>query len=456
MAKLRTTYICQNCGANSAKWIGKCNSCNSWNTFQEEVVEEKKSGMGISSKSAAIPLKFSEIKNSNVPRIDTRNGELNRVLGGGIVPGSLILLGGEPGIGKSTISLQTALCIDAKVLYVSGEESPQQIKLRADRIGTPSDNCSILAETDLDNILATTTEHQPDIVFIDSIQTVQSTRIESIPGSISQVRECATIIQQYAKEKNITFILIGHINKDGAIAGPKVLEHIVDVVLQFEGDTNMVYRLLRGIKNRFGATSEIGIFEMGEGGLAEVANPSDALISHEDQMLSGVSICSLVEGVRPFFAEIQALVSTAAYGTPQRSVNGFDLRRLNMLLAVLEKRVGFKLTAKDVFLNIVGGLKVSDPGTDLSVLVSVLSSSLDINISKQTCFAGEVGLTGEIRPVTRVEQRISEAQKLGFTRMFLPKGNHKSLSKQYTIELIFCNRVEDVFRKLFKKSEQQE
>lgn len=452
MAKAKTVYICQNCGASSPKWIGKCNACNSWNTFQEEVVVEKKTGnKALRAPSSSKPILFSEIKQQSISRIDTQNNELNRVLGGGIVPGSLVLLGGEPGIGKSTISLQTALLLNAKVLYVSGEESPQQIKLRAERVGQISDNCYVFAETDLDLILETVTSFSPDIVFIDSIQTVQSSRIESIPGSISQVRECATVIQQFAKEKDVSFVLIGHINKDGAIAGPKVLEHIVDVVLQFEGDTNLIYRLLRGVKNRFGATSEIGIFEMMETGLKEVPNPSQALIGHEDQQLSGVSICSLVEGVRPFFVEIQALVSTAAYGTPQRSANGFDLRRLNMLLAVLEKRVGFKLNAKDVFLNVVGGLKVSDPATDLSVLVSVLSSSLDMFVDKQFCFTGEVGLTGEIRPVSRVEQRISEAQKLGFSKIFLPKGNQKSISKKFHIELCFCSRVEDVFRQLFKK-----
>jgi len=451
LAKQKTIYICQNCGASSPKWIGKCNSCNSWNTFQEEIVADKKTRTTSPYKTSAQPQKIKEIKRSQVERIDTTNKELNRVLGGGIVPGSVILLGGEPGIGKSTISLQTALSLKENVLYVSGEESPQQIKLRGERIGEPSETCSILAETDLDAVLHIIEANKPDIVFIDSIQTIQSQRIESIPGSISQVRECATIIQQFAKENHITFILIGHINKDGAIAGPKVLEHIVDVVLQFEGDSNMVYRLLRGTKNRFGATSEIGIFEMRESGLREVANPSEALINTQDQHLSGVSISSSIEGIRPFFVEIQALVSTAAYGTPQRSVNGFDLRRLNMLLAVLEKRVGFKLNAKDVFLNIVGGLRISDPATDLSVLVSVLSSSLDIAIPKSVCFSGEVGLTGEIRPVGRIEQRINEAEKLGFKTVFLPAGNKNAIAKEYAIELVFCNRVEDVFRRFFKK-----
>jgi DNA repair protein RadA/Sms len=404
-----------------------------------------------SSQHRAAPQKISEISESLTERINTGCAELDRVLGGGIVPGSLILIGGEPGIGKSTLSLQTALSLNKTVLYVSGEESPQQIKMRAARIGNPSDTCSILAETDLDAIFEIVSQTLPDIVFIDSVQTVQSGRVESVPGSISQVRECATMIQQYAKEKGITFILIGHINKEGAIAGPKLLEHIVDVVLQFEGDSNMIYRLLRGVKNRFGPTSEIGIFEMRETGLSEVQNPSQALIGHEDLQLSGVAICSLVEGIRPFFVEVQALVSTAAYGTPQRTANGFDLRRLNMLLAVLEKRVGFKLNAKDVFLNIVGGLRVSDPATDISVLCSVLSSSLDIAISKSMCFCGEVGLTGEIRPIARIEQRIGEAHKLGFTKMYLPKGNKSGISKQHPIELIYCSRVEEVFRPLFKQ-----
>lgn len=452
--KLKTVYVCQNCGIVVPKWTGKCNACGQWNTFVEEVQEVGKKTFdntpSIINISTA-PQKISEISSLKIERIQTPSSEFNRVLGGGIVPGSLILLGGEPGIGKSTLLLQIALSLNNTTLYISGEESPQQIKLRADRIKHNTDNCMVLADTQLESIVAQIESIKPELVIIDSIQTLQTNTIESTPGTISQIRECTNGLLKVAKHHHIPIIIVGHITKDGNIAGPKILEHMVDVVLQFEGDTNYMYRIIRSIKNRFGSTSEIGIFEMLEGGLREVANPSELLLTSSEENLSGVAIAASVEGIRPILVEIQALVSTAAYGVPQRSSNGFDLRRLNMLLAILEKRVGFKLVAKDVFINIAGGLKISDPALDLAVISAVLSSSIDIPISQKCCFAAELSLTGEIRPVARVEQRIQEAEKLGFTHIFISGRNSKAV-KTKNINVMAVNRVEDVFRLLFKKN----
>lgn len=449
MAKQKTVYVCQNCGVVVPKWIGKCTSCGSWNSFVEEIHETSQKS-SIVPTSTSKPQKISEISSESVSRTISKSQEFNRVLGGGIVPGSLILLGGEPGIGKSTLLLQIATSLSGKTLYISGEESLQQIKLRSERISRDSGNCLVLSETQLESILLQIESEKPQLVIVDSIQTLQTNQIESSPGTISQIRECANGLLKVAKRNHIPIILVGHITKDGNIAGPKILEHTVDVVLQFEGDTNYMYRIVRSIKNRFGSTSEIGIFEMQQSGLREVLNPSELLLSDSEENISGVAVSATVEGIRPILVEIQALVSTAAYGTPQRSSNGYDLRRLNMLLAVLEKRVGFKLAAKDVFLNIAGGIKVSDPALDLAVITSVLSSSIDIPIDKKICFAAEVSLTGEIRSVSRIEQRITEAHKLGFTKIFIAGKNIKSIPKQ-SIELVGVNKVEEVFRALFKK-----
>jgi DNA repair protein RadA/Sms len=454
MAKTKTTYICQNCGAQSVKWVGKCPVCNEWNSFEEEIQETIKDSVGRKiKKSLSKPVKIADITFSEQKRIDTTNNEFNRVLGGGLVPGSLVLIGGEPGIGKSTLALQIAVnLLKYKTLYVSGEESLQQIKLRAERISSEENNCLILSETLLENILLNFEEVNPDIIVIDSIQTIYSERSESSPGSVSQIKECTLEIMKYAKENSKPVILIGHINKEGNLAGPKVLEHIVDTVLQFEGDRNHVYRILRATKNRFGSTSELGIFEMYANGLREVTNPSELLLSQNEEETSGVSVSATIEGIRPFLIEVQALVSTAAYGTPQRSSTGFDLRRLSMLLAVLEKRAGFRLSVKDVFLNIAGGIRVDDPAIDLAVICSVLSSDLDLALPKDVCFAGEIGLSGEIRPVTRVEQRVAEAAKLGFKRIFISKYNNKSADySKFKIEVIGVSKVEDVFRALFRK-----
>ena len=456
MAKTKSVYVCQNCGAESVKWLGRCPSCGEWNTYVEErVTKETSSRPGLVNVSRnAIPTPIREIDSDNELRVDTKIGELNRILGGGIVPGSVILLGGEPGIGKSTLALQLALGLKSqKVLYISGEESARQVKLRADRINHDSQDCLILNETLLENILTQTERVCPELVVIDSIQTLYTDTIESSPGSVSQVRETAAALLRYAKTSGTPVILIGHITKDGSIAGPKVLEHIVDVVLQFEGDQNYLYRILRSAKNRFGSTSEIGIFEMQSGGLVEVTNPSEILLSHREEMLSGIAVAATIDGARPFLIETQALVSTAVYGTPQRSTTGFDPRRLNMLLAVLERRAGFRLANKDVFLNIAGGLRVNDPAIDLAIISAILYSTFDVAIAGSTCFAAEVGLSGEIRPVSRLDQRIAEAAKLGMSRAFVSKYNlKKSDVHPKGIEVIPLGRIEELVKALFGRS----
>jgi DNA repair protein RadA/Sms len=453
MAKQRTTYFCKNCGAESPKWIGKCPACNEWNTYVEEIITKstKASLPGVVDfDHDSVPTPINSINSSEYPRINLKDNEMNRVLGGGLVPGSLILFGGEPGIGKSTLMLQLAIRKNTlKTLYVSGEESDQQIKMRADRIGIENDNCIILTETSTHRIFQKIKEIKPNILIIDSIQTLFSEKIDSSPGSISQIRECTSELLRYAKSTNTPVFLIGHITKDGTLAGPKVLEHMVDVVLQFEGDRNHVYRLIRSVKNRFGSTNELGIYEMQGSGLREVDNPSELLISNTDQSLSGVSIASMLEGMRPMLIEIQALVSTAAYGTPQRSATGFDLRRLSMLLAVLEKRCGFRLGAKDVFLNIAGGIKVDDPAIDLAVVCAVLSSNVDLAIPKNVCLAAEVGLSGEIRPVSRMDQRVFEAQKLGYEQIIISAYNKGINQKDFDIEIIQVKKIEEVFKTLF-------
>jgi DNA repair protein RadA/Sms len=451
MAQTKTIYTCQNCGSQSSKWMGKCTTCGEWNTYVEEIIEKKKSTGKLSVQlSGNQPLTLENIQSVKNPRIPVEINEFDRVLGGGIVPGSLILLGGDPGIGKSTLALQLALRLsNKKILYTSGEESLQQIKLRAERLKISNPNCLFLCETSLEHLIAHTEQTRPDLLIIDSIQTISTETVESSPGSVTQVRECTSAILKFAKQNNVAVILIGHINKEGSIAGPKVLEHMVDTVLQFEGDTNYMYRILRSIKNRFGSTNELGIFEMRSDGLREITNPSEQLISKVSDDVSGTAIAATVEGIRPFLIEIQALVSSAAYGTPQRSSTGFDLRRLNMLLAVLEKRAGFKLIQKDVFLNIAGGLKISDPATDLAVITSILSSNIDIAVDHKTCFAGEVGLTGEIRGVGRIEQRIAEAAKLGFHKIFIPKLNKGFDASKFNIEILKVDRVEQVFRRIF-------
>ncbi len=451
MAKTKTAFFCQNCGTQFPKWVGQCSSCKEWNTIVEEVVqkEDKKSWKADkTAKQANKPLRVSEITQEKELRLDTLDHEFNRVLGGGLVPGSLTLLGGEPGIGKSTLLLQIALKLPYKILYVSGEESQRQIKMRADRIQPNSKNCYILTETKTQNIFQQISTIEPDLVIIDSIQTLHTDYIESAAGSISQIRESTAELIKFAKESHTPVILVGHITKDGTIAGPKILEHMVDTVLQFEGDRNYVYRILRSLKNRFGSTAELGIYEMQGSGLREVNNPSEVLISKNDEDLSGTAIAATVEGMRPLLIEIQALVSTAVYGTPQRSATGFNAKRLNMLLAVLEKRAGFKLGAKDVFLNITGGISVDDPAIDLAVMAAILSSNSDIAIEKGICFAAEVGLAGEIRPVQRVDQRILEAEKLGFSKIFVSKNNKIGL-KQSGIQIQKVSKIEDVVAHLF-------
>ena len=483
MAKDKIAYVCSHCGQESAKWIGKCPSCGQWNTFKEiriasDTGSQAARQVGLSmrhggaatmfggnhSDGGAKPVCLRDISAHDEPRIDMHDGELNRVLGGGLVPGSITLLGGEPGIGKSTLTLQTILHMpDRKVLYVSGEESAHQIKLRADRLASSFidgedmadgksslDHISILCETALEKIFSHIQEQAPGLVVIDSIQTISTDEVESSPGSISQVRECAAALLRFAKTSGIPVILIGHINKEGTLAGPKILEHIVDTVVQFEGDQHYMYRILRSIKNRCGSTSELGIYEMQQGGLRQVSNPSELLLTDDHDGLSGVAISSAIEGVRPFLVETQALVSTAAYGTPQRSATGFDQRRLNMLLAVLEKRVGFKLMQKDVFLNIAGGLRVTDLAMDLSVIAAVLSSNVDTPIEAGWCMAGEVGLSGEVRPVSRIEQRIAEAEKLGFHDIIIPRYNYHSLDKsKFSINIHPVRKVEEALRCLF-------
>jgi len=452
MAKVKTTFFCQNCGTSFAKWQGQCTACKEWNTIAEEVIQkaEKVSWKVSETKSKRVSKsqKVKDISTTSEARLNTKNNELNRVLGGGIVPGSLTLLGGEPGIGKSTLMLQIALQLPYKTLYVSGEESAQQIKMRAERIHPDSENCYILTETKTQNIFSQIAELNPDIVVIDSIQTLHTDYIESSPGSISQIRETTTELIKFAKETHTPVVLIGHITKDGNIAGPKILEHMVDTVLQFEGDRNHVYRILRSQKNRFGSTNELGIYEMQGNGLREVSNPSEILISKNEEDLSGTAISATLEGLRPLMIEIQALVSTAVYGTPQRSATGYNAKRLNMLLAVLEKRAGFKLGAKDVFLNVTGGITVDDPAIDLAVVAAVLSSNIDISIDKSLCFAAEIGLAGEVRPVTRVEQRITEAEKLGFKSIVISKYC-KIPKNNYQINIIKVAKVHDVVKHLF-------
>ena len=460
--KDKTMYVCSECGFDSPKWSGKCPSCGRWNTMKEitvkaqttqnATVNARKEASGKTDDSK--PHTLGEIQSSDYPRIDMHDDELNRVLGGGLVQGSIVLLGGEPGIGKSTLTLQTVMRLqDLKVLYVSGEESARQIKMRAERLAGNSElseNLLVLCETSLENIYEQIKKQKPELVVIDSIQTISSEYVDSSAGSITQVRECAASLLKFAKESGTPVLLIGHITKDGSIAGPKILEHIVDAVLQFEGDQHYLYRILRPIKNRFGSTAELGIYEMREDGLRQVSNPSELLLTDSHQGMSGVSIACTIEGVRPFLIEVQALASTAVYGTPQRSAIGFDVRRMNMLLAVLEKRVGFKLGQKDVFLNIAGGLKVSDPAIDLAVISAILSSSLDIAVDRTVCMTGEVGLSGEIRPVSRIEQRIAEAAKLGFERIIIPKSNMHGLEKRKLgIELVPVTKVEEAFKHLF-------
>ncbi len=455
MAKSKIVFFCQNCGAQSPKWIGRCPSCGEWNTYAEEVVHREKDKDQIAKlstkKDSGKPVPVNEIKKTKENRINTNNTELNRVLGGGLVYGSLVLIGGEPGIGKSTLMLQIALNIkNLRILYVTGEESAQQIKMRAERIGINNPNCYILTETSTQNIFRQIEKLTPDILIIDSVQTLHTDIIDTSSGSISQIRECASEMQRYSKLTDVPVFLIGHITKEGSLAGPKLLEHMVDTVLQFEGDRNYGYRILRATKNRFGSTSELGIYEMQDSGLREVSNPSEILISQRDENVSGVAIAATLEGMRPMLIEVQALVSSAAYGTPQRSSTGFDLRRLNMLLAVLEKRSGFRLGVKDVFLNIAGGIKVDDPAIDLAVISAILSSNEDLPIDQKICFSAEVGLSGEIRPVNRIERRIGEAEKLGFEQILISKYNKKGLNlKNPKIKITSVRKIEEVFELLF-------
>ncbi len=453
MAKVKTAFFCSSCGTQFSKWLGQCTSCKQWNTIVEEVIqkEEKvawqtKSSTGI--RKVSKPLLIGEIDSTKEIRMNTNNMELNRVLGGGLVPGSVTLLGGEPGIGKSTLLLQLSLKLPYKVLYVSGEESQKQIKMRAERIDPSNNSCYILTETNTQNIFKQIEEIEPDILIIDSIQTLHTDYIEASAGSISQIKETTAELIKFAKETSTPVILIGHITKEGNIAGPKILEHMVDTVLQFEGDRNHIYRILRALKNRFGSTSELGIYEMQGNGLREVSNPSEILLSQRQEELSGTAIASTIEGLRPLMIEIQALVSTAVYGTPQRSATGYNLKRLNMILAVLEKRVGFRLGTKDVFLNITGGIQVDDPAIDLAVVSAILSSNEDISIAKDICFAGEIGLSGEIRPVQRIDLRIQEAEKLGFSKIFVSKYNKISYSSE-RIEVILVSKIEELVRDLF-------
>lgn len=452
MSKIKTAFVCQSCGFSTPKWMGKCSSCGAWNSFVEEIQQKNsdKSMLLRSSAQSSRPQKLEEVRTESSERISTHDAELDRVLGGGMVPGSVILLGGEPGIGKSTLLLQTVLKLQGKkILYISGEESEAQIKLRAERTPYRNSDCYVLTETNLEQIIQQIEALQPEVLIADSIQTLHTEFIESSAGSVSQIRECASKLIRYAKASGTPTILVGHINKEGSIAGPKILEHMVDVVLQFEGDRNHIFRIIRAMKNRFGSTSEIGIYEMKQFGLEEVPNPSALLLSESDLQLSGTTIAAITEGLRPLLVEVQALVSTAVYGTPQRAANGFDVRRLNMLLAVLEKRCGFHLGTKDVFLNVTGGIRLEEPAADLSVVAAILSSNEDLALPRNVCFAGEVGLTGEIRPVSRIEARIAEAQKLGFERIFVAQSNLKGLSaKNAGMQISGVSRIEDLYRQL--------
>jgi DNA repair protein RadA/Sms len=451
MSRTKTVFVCQNCGAESSKWIGRCPSCKEWNTYHEEIISSSPSSMPVlSEREKRKPELLDSIHSDEYSRKKSGISELDRILGGGIVGGSLILLGGEPGVGKSTLALQLALSLkDQVILYVSGEESEEQISFRARRMKGTNPGCYILSETEIGNIITQAENLKPSLIIIDSIQTMSTSNLESSAGSVTQVRECAAMLLKYSKITGIPVFLIGHITKDGSLAGPKVLEHIVDVVLYFEGDNNYVYRILRSVKNRFGSTSELGIFEMVESGLREVSNPSEMFINQHEEELSGISVAATVDGIRPFLIETQSLVSSAVYGTPQRSCTGFDTRRLNMLLAVLEKRAGFKLGAKDVFLNIAGGIKVSDPAIDLSIMVSVLSSNLDIPVDRTVCFTGETGLSGEIRPVPRIEQRIREASKMGFSKIYVSKYHRNLSMKDPQIEIIQVGKIEQLVRGVF-------
>lgn len=457
-AKTKTAFFCSNCGAQSPKWVGRCPACGEWNTYTEEVIERNpptqawKSNYSLSAQAKSKPVRIGDIESHALARTDTGNRELNRVLGGGLVPGSFVLIGGEPGIGKSTLMLQVALQIpgEQKILYVSGEESGQQLKMRAERLGLNPNNCFILTETHLDDIFAQAADLQPDILVADSIQTLYTSAIDASAGSISQIKECAAQLQRYAKESGVSVFVIGHITKDGNLAGPKILEHIVDTVLHFEGDRNYGYRILRSVKNRFGSTNEIGIYEMQGDGLRQVENPSEILLSQREEQLSGTAIAATLEGLRPIMIEVQALVSPTAYTVPQRSATGFDLRRLNMLLAVLEKRCGARLNQKDVFLNIAGGLRVDDPAIDLAVIAAVLSSGQDIPLNPKYCFAAEVGLTGEIRPVSRLEQRLAEAEKLGFERIFVSKYGLKGLEDKYRSKTVPVATLFELFQEISK------
>ena len=457
MSKVKTSFFCQNCGYESVKWVGQCPSCGQWNTFVEELTQKDSKKNDNSwkdyndEKRTNRTVSLHEIKSSEEKRLPTSDAELNRVLGGGIVPGSLVLVAGEPGIGKSTLFLQNGLWLkDIPVLYISGEESEQQIKMRADRLGLKNENFYLLTETSTQIIFQEIKKLKPQLVIVDSIQTLQTSFIDSSPGSVSQIRECAAEFQRFAKETNTPVFLIGHITKDGSIAGPKILEHMVDTVLQFEGDRHYAYRILRTLKNRFGSTAELGIYEMTDEGMKGVLNPSEILITQKEDQLSGIAIAATIEGIRPLLIEVQALVTQSVYGTPQRTVSGFDLRRLQLLLAVLEKRGGFHFGMKDVFLNIAGGIKVEDPSIDLAVLCALLSSYEDVPLPQQICFAGEVGLSGEIRAVNRIEQRIAEAEKLGFEKIIVSKYNQKGLAKQkFNIEVVTMGRVEEVYKYLF-------
>lgn len=457
MSKVKSAFFCQNCGYESVKWVGQCPSCNQWNTFVEELIQKETANNGNSwknysdDKKTSKTISLSEVKSSEEKRIFTPDAELNRVLGGGVVPGSIVLVAGEPGIGKSTLFLQIGLWLkDISVLYISGEESQQQIKMRADRLNLKNENFYLLTETSMQVIFQEIKKLKPQVVIVDSIQTLHTTFIDSSPGSISQIRECAAEFQRFAKETNTPVFLIGHITKDGNIAGPKILEHMVDTVLQFEGDRHYAYRILRTLKNRFGSTAELGIYEMGDMGMRGVINPSEILITQKEDQLSGIAIAATIEGMRPLLIEVQALVTQSVYGTPQRTVSGFDLRRLQLLLAVLEKRGGFHFGVKDVFLNIAGGLKVEDPSIDLAVLSALLSSYEDVAIPHQICFAGEVGLSGEIRAVNRTDQRIAEAEKLGFEKIIISRYSQKGMSKtKFNIEVIPMGRVEEVYKYLF-------